>query len=416
MGIKDRVAAAWNAFRYDEQQEKGGYEYAAGVTSTHSTHRPTLTFSSEKSLTAAVYTRIAIDVAALKYKHIELDDQGRYKGDKRSMLNWCLNFEPNLDQSPRALLQDIVLTMFDDGVAAVVPVESKRSPLDANVITDILEMRVGQIAQFRPRHITTEVYNIDRGDRQQITLPKRICAIVENPLYSVMNESNSTLKRLVRKLNLLDSVDEASGSGKLDLIIQLPYSVKHETRRNQAEERMRDVEDQLRGSEYGIAYIDSTEKITQLNRPAEHNLLKQIQYLTELLFGQLGLTEKVLTGTAETSEMVNYYNRTIEPIAAAITQAMTRSWLGYSGVMSRKERIRFFNDPFRYVTIDQLGETADKLLRNEVLTSNEVRTMVLGLPPSTDPKADELRNANMPQEEPNTADAKGLLERETDEA
>lgn len=396
MALRDRMKKLWNAFRYDETTETTVYQ-SYGPVSTYRPDRTAIRFSGERTIISSIYTRIAVDVAALDIRHIKMDSDGRYSDDMNSLLNDCFTLEPNLDQAPRAFKQDVVLSLFDDGTAAIVPVDTMNSPITDEVY-DIKTLRVGRIMNWYPRHVTVNLYNIDKGARQDITLPKRNTAIVENPLYAVMNEPNSTLQRLIRKLNLLDTVDEAAGSGKLDLIIQLPYVIKSEARRQQAEQRRNDIEFQLKGSQYGIAYTDGTEKITQLNRPAENNLLKQIEYLTNMLYGQLGLTEEVMNGTADDAAMINYFNRTIEPLITAIIEAMRRAFLGKTG-LNRSEEIKYFQNPFRLVPVKDLAEIADKFTRNEIMTANELRG-VIGLKPSKDPKADELRNSNMPQQEP----------------
>lgn len=399
MPILDRVKRVWNAFRYTEQIESTVYP-SYGPVSTFRPDRTTYNrFQNERTIIASIYTRIAVDVAALDIRHVKLDEQGRYAEEMPSLLNDCFMLEPNLDQAPRAFKQDIVLSLFDDGVAAIVPVDTMNSPITDEVF-DIKTLRVGKINSWYPKHVRVNVYNIDKGSRQDVTLPKRSTAIVENPLYAVMNEPNSTLQRLLRKLNLLDTVDEAAGSGKLDLIIQLPYVIKSEARRQQAEQRRADIEFQLKGSQYGIAYTDGTEKITQLNRPAENNLLKQIEYLTNMLYGQLGLTEEIMNGTADEAAMINYFNRTIEPLITAIIEAMRRTFLGKKG-LSNREEIKYFQNPFKLVPVKDLAEIADKFTRNEILTANEIRG-IIGLKPSKDPKADELKNSNMPQQEAET--------------
>jgi Phage portal protein len=394
MAIRDRVKRLWNAFRVSD--EKDPYVYDIGPSYAIRPDRTKLRYTSERTILSSIYTRLSIDVAAVDLKHIKLDAEGRYVEDIDSGLQACLGYEANLDQAPRAFRQDIVLTLFDDGVSAIVPVDTVQDP-ETNEVFDIKTLRVGKIVQWYPRHVTTSLYNIETGNRQDITLPKRYVAIVENPLYSVMNEPNSTMQRLTRKLNLLDSVDEATGSGKLDLIIQLPYVIKSEARRQQAEQRRADIEFQLKGSEYGIAYTDGTEKITQLNRPAENNLLKQIEYLTSMLYGQLGLTEEIMNGTADEAAMLNYFNRTIEPILVAMTEAMQRAFLGRANTR-KNERIKYFQNPFKLVPAKDLAEIADKFTRNEILTANEIRGLI-GLKPSKDPKADKLINSNMPQQE-----------------
>lgn len=351
-------------------------------------------YFNERTIVSAIYNRIGIDVAAVSFRHVKFDDSDRYLEDMDSRLNECLTLEPNLDQSPRAFRQDIAMTLFDKGVAALVPVDTSVSP-ETNETVDIYTLRVGEIVAWYPKHVRVNLYNEKKGKREEITLEKRYVAIVENPLYSVMNENSSTLQRLIRKLTLLDAVDEQSSSGKLDLIIQLPYVVKSEARKQQAEQRRKDIEFQLKGSQYGIAYTDGTEKITQLNRPAENNLLKQIEYLTNMLYGQLGITEEVMNGTAGEEAMLNYFNRTIEPIVDAIVEAMQRSFLGPVKT-KQKERIYYFHDPFKLVPLSQIAEIADKFTRNEIVAANEIRS-VIGMKPAKDPKADELRNSNMPR-------------------
>jgi Phage portal protein len=404
--LKDRFRNAWNAFQKTLQPEPA----AVGVGSTSGVYfgmppqRMRIPIYNERSIIASIYTRIAMDVSALMIKHVMVDAQGRYSKDLQTPLQTCLTFEANIDQAPRAFRQDIVMSMFTQGVAAIVPVDTSRNP-DNNDIFDIYSLRVGEVVTWYPRHVRVNVYNDQpgHGKREEITLEKRYVALAENPLYSVMNETNSTLQRLLRKLALLDSVDEASASGKLDLIIQLPYVVKSEARRQQAVSRREDIEFQLRGSQYGIAYIDGTEKITQLNRPAENQLLAQVEYLTKVLYNELGLTEAVMNGTADETAMINYYNRTVWPIVTAIIEAMQRAFLGPQGI-SNDERISFFRDPFGLVPVKDMAEIADKLARNEIVTANEVR-QGLGLQPSSDPHADELRNSNMPQPEVKPAEA-----------
>jgi hypothetical protein len=394
--IIDRIKKGWNAFR-SNNQEIDDYEYYS--TSPYygpgSPSRSRLTIYNERSIVSSIYTRISIDVAGLVIKHIKIDKDGRYLEDIPSALNECLIWESNIDQSPRSFRQDVAMTLFDKGVAAIVPVDTTRDPKNS-VLFDIYSLRVGEVVGWYPKHIRLSVYNENQGRREDITLEKRFVAIIENPLYSVMNEPNSTLQRLIRKLTLLDSIDEQSGSGKLDLIIQLPYVIKSEARRQQAEKRREDIEFQLKGSQYGIAYTDGTEKITQLNRPAENNLLKQVEYLQNMLYNQLGLTEEVMNGTANEETMLNYFNRTIEPIVDAIIESMQRAFLGPSGSRG-DQRIQYFRDPFKLVPVTQVAEIADKFTRNEILSANEIRTF-LGIKPSGDPKADKLVNSNMPQQ------------------
>lgn len=395
MAIIDRIKKSWNAFRNAENERD---DYGLYVTSPYygsgSPSRPRLTIYNERSIVSSIYTRISIDVAGLVIKHVKIDADERYLSDVPSSLNECLKWEPNIDQSPRSFRQDIAMTLFDKGVAAIVPVDTTRNPQNS-AIFDIYTLRVGEVVSWYPKHVRLSVYNENRGAREDITLEKRFVAIIENPLYSVMNEPNSTLQRLIRKLTLLDSIDEQSGSGKLDLIIQLPYVIKSEARRQQAEKRREDIEFQLKGSQYGIAYTDGTEKITQLNRPAENNLLKQVEYLQNMLYNQLGLTEEVMNGTANEETMLNYFNRTIEPIVDAVIESMQRAFLGPSGSRG-DERIKYFRDPFKLVPVTQVAEIADKFTRNEILSANEIRTF-LGIKPSSDPKADKLVNSNMPQ-------------------
>lgn len=395
MAILDRIRGAWNAFRYNENLRTDyGYYNVAGPSYGHRPDRVKLTFFNERSIISSIYNRISIDVASVGLRHVKLDEMGRYTEDVNSFLNRALTFETNLDQSPRAFRQDIAMTMFDRGCAAIVPVDTQDSPI-TNERFDIYTLRVGEIVAWYPHHVRINLYNEDRGIRQEITLEKRMVAIVENPLYAVMNEPNSTLQRLIHKLGLLDAVDEQSGSGKLDLIIQLPYVIKSEARKQQAEQRRQDIEFQLKGSRYGIAYTDGSEKITQLNRPAENNLLAQIEFLTGMLYDQLGITNEIMSGTADEKTMINYFNRTIEPIVDSIVESMQRSFIGPAGSLNR-ERIRYFRDPFKFVPVSEIAEIADKFTRNEILTSNEIRSF-MGIPPSDDPKADKLVNSNMPQ-------------------
>jgi hypothetical protein len=394
MAIIDRVRKAWNAFTTIENQANIDYNNGASIYSAAPPSRSRPRYSNERSIISSIYTRISIDVAGISIRHVQLDKDDRYEKDVDSNLNNCLTLEANLDQSPRDFRQDICMTLFDKGVAAIVPVDTTVNPATSDVI-DIYTLRVGEVTQWYPRHVRVSVYNEAKGVREEILLEKKFVAIVPNPLYSVMNEPNSTLQRLIRKLNLLDSVDEATGSGKLDLIIQLPYVIKSEARRQQAEQRRQDIEFQLKGSQYGIAYTDGTEKITQLNRPVENNLLKQIEFLTALLYSQLGITDEVMKGTATEETMLNYYDRTIESIMDSIVESMQRSFLGLAKT-KKKERIAYYRNVFKLVPISQLAEIADKFTRNEILSSNEFRG-IIGFPPAPDPKADELRNSNMPQ-------------------
>lgn len=393
MKIKDRLVHAWNAFvNLDVKNMFGSSASSYGTRPD----RTRLRFANEKTIISSIYNRIAVDVADLTVKHVRLDDQGRFDSEINSGLNECLNLEANIDQAARAFRQDMVLTMFDEGVIAIVPVDTTVNPKLSGSF-DIKTLRVGRIIRWEPEDVAVSLYNEKIGRREDVPLAKRFTAIVENPFYAVMNEPNSTLQRLVRKLNLLDAVDEQSSSGKLDMIIQLPYVIKSDARRKQAEQRRTDIEFQLKGSQYGIAYTDGTEKITQLNRPSENNLLKQIEYLTELLYSQLGITKEVMDGTASESVMLNYHMRTIKPIMDAIVEAMRRTFLTKTA-RSQRQSIIYFRDPFMLVPIEKLADIADKFTRNEILSSNEMRSIV-GHPPKKDPKADQLRNSNMPQSE-----------------
>jgi hypothetical protein len=397
LAILTRIANAWNAFRSYEDDPNKYIATSIGSGTWGANIRPHMTRvrnSNERSIITSIYTRIAIDVAGIGVRHVKLDDLDRYSEELDSGLNDCLTFEANIDQSPRAFRQDIVMTLFDRGVAAIVPVDTTINPQNAQPI-DILNMRVGEIIDWYPKHIRVSLYNEAKGLREEIVIEKRFVAIVENPLYAVMNEPSSTLQRLIRKLQLLDVVDEQSSSGKLDLIIQLPYVIKSEARRQQAETRRKDIEFQLKGSQYGIAYTDGTEKITQLNRPAENNLLKQVEYLTAMLYSQLGITVEVMDGTADEKAMINYFNRTIEPLLDAIVESMQRAFLGKKGV-ENKERILYFRDPFKLVPLSEIANIADKFSRNEIISPNEIRGY-MGIAPSKDPKADQLINSNMPQ-------------------
>lgn len=391
LSVGSRFKNAWNAFRNREPtkvfQDIGyGYSYRPD--------RFRLTRGNERSIVTSVYNRIALDVAAIDIRHVQLDAEGQFCDVVQSGLNNCLSTEANLDQTGRAFIQDAVMSMIDEGCIAIVPVDTDDDPDDTTGY-QILSMRVGRIRDWYPKHIRVELYNEETGRKQDIVVPKSTVAIVENPLYSVINEPNSTMQRLIRKLNLLDAVDEQSSSGKLDLIIQLPYVIKTEARRKQAEKRRKDIEQQLASSKYGIAYTDGTERITQLNRSLENNLMKQIEYLTSMLYSQLGITQSILDGTADDKTMLNYYNRTIEPIIAAIVDEMKRKFLSKTA-RSQNESIKFFRDPFKLVPVADLAEISDKFTRNEIATSNEIR-QVIGWKPSDDPKADELRNSNLSQ-------------------
>ena len=386
-----RLKHAWNAFRNREPT----YRYRdLGPGYSYRPDRPRFSRGNERSIVTSLYNRIALDVASLEVKHCRLDKDDRYIEDINSPLNNCLTLEANLDQSSRAFLQDIVISMLDEGVVAVVPIETDRDPKTGSF--DIFSLRTGKILEWFPTTVRVEVYNEWIGKKQEIIVPKSTTAIIENPLYSIVNQPNSTLQRLIRKLNLLDVIDEQSGSGKLDMIIQLPYQVKSALRRQQADERRRDIEEQLKGP-YGIAYVDGTEKVTQLNRPVENNLMKQIEYLTSMLYSQLGFSQSILDGTADEKTMLNYTTRTIEPIISAIVDEMKRKFLTKTA-RTQKQTIMFFRDAFKLVPVENIAEIADKFTRNEILSSNEVRQKV-GFKPSNDPKADMLVNSNITQPE-----------------
>lgn len=392
MGIKERIAHAWNAF---VNLDPNRPFYSSSTSYGQKPDRTRLRFANERSIISSIYNRMSLDASDLDIKHVRLDDQGRFDTEVKSGLNNCFTVEANIDQAAKAFRQDIVLTLFDEGVAAIVPVDTTVNPHVSGSF-DVQTMRVGRVVQWEYDRVKVSLYNEKTGRREDVTLDKSFVAIVENPFYTVMNEPNSTLQRLIRKLNLLDSVDEQSSSGKLDMIIQLPYVIKSDSRRKQAEQRRQDIEFQLKGSQYGIAYTDGTEKITQLNRPAENNLLKQVEYLTELLYSQLGITKEIMDGSATPAVMLNYYNRTIRPIVKAIVEAMRRTFLTKTA-RTQGQSIEFFYDPFAIIPVDQLAEIVDKFTRNEVMTSNEFRQIV-GRPPSKDRKADQLRNSNMPND------------------
>ena len=392
LSFSSRLKHAWTAFM--NRDPTADYRDTGPGYSTRP-DRTRLTRGNERSIVTSIYNRIAIDVAAINVNHCRIDENDRFVENISSSLNTCLNLEANIDQTGRAFMQDVVMSLLDEGCVAIVPVETTIDPSISSSY-DILSMRTGKILEWKPKHIRVRVYNEQTGQREDITVPKKNVAIIENPLYAVMNEPNSTMQRLIRKLNLLDAVDEQSGSGKLDMIIQLPYVIKTEARRKQADKRIKDIEDQLKGP-YGIAYTDGTEKIVQLNRPIENNLMKQIEYLTNMLYSQLGITQTVLDGTADEQTMLNYHSRTIEPIISAIVDEMKRKFLTKTA-RSQRQTIKFFRDPFRLVPIGNIAEIADKFTRNEVLTSNEIRQIV-GMKPSDDPKADRLVNSNLNQPE-----------------
>lgn len=406
MGLLEKLKNAWNAFRQVEEPTYRAPTYINyGYTTSSRPDRMYFTRGNDRSIVTAVYTRIAVDVSLIDIKHVKVDDSGRYEKDMDSGLNTCLTLSANKDQTGRAFIQDVVQSMFDEGCVCIAPIDTDDDPDDTDSY-DILSMRVGKITQWMPDHVRIEAYNDRKGIKEEITMPKKDVAILENPLYSIINAPNSTLQRLIRKLNLLDAIDEQSGSGKLDLIIQLPYIIKSDARRQQADKRRKDIEEQLSGSKYGIAYTDGTEKVTQLNRSVDNNLLNQITYLTSMLYGQLGIDETILNGTADEKTMLNYINRTIKPIVLCLVDEMKRKFLTQTA-RSRGQSIMFFTDPFALVPVTQLAEIADKFTRNEIISPNEFRQKI-GLPPSKDPAADELRNRNInaKNEEP-TANVQG---------
>lgn len=394
MGLLDRLKNSWNAF-VNNRDPTFHYRYTDyGSGYTYRPDRPRLTRGNERSIVTAIYNRIAMDVAAIDIRHVKLDEEGRYKETMKSSLNDCFTVAANVDQTGRAFIQDVVMSMFDEGCVAIVPVDTDRDPNDTSSF-DILSMRVGKIIEWLPRHVKIRVYNDRVGEKQDIIMPKHAVAIIENPLYAIMNEPNSTMQRLIRKLNLLDAIDEQSGSGKLDLIIQLPYVIKTDARRQQADQRRKDIEMQLAGSKYGIAYTDGTERITQLNRPVENNLLKQIEYLTNMLYSQLSINQAVMDGTADEKTMLNYDNRTVLTVVTAIVEESRRKFVSKTA-RTQGQSIMYFRDPFKLVPVAQMAEIADKFTRNEILSSNEVRQF-MGIKPSSDPKADQLINSNISQ-------------------
>ena len=390
MRFTDRLKHSWNAFF---SRDPTYFYRDTGPSYSYRPDRPRFTRGNERSIVTSIYNRIALDVASVSIQHVRLDENGRFLESINSGLNNCLTLEANIDQTSRAFIQDVVISMFDEGCVAIVPVDTSSDPENGSF--EIETMRTGKIIEWHPRHVKVRVYNDRTGQKEDIILSKEAVAIIENPLFAVINEPNSTMQRLIRKLNLLDYIDEQSGSGKLDLIIQLPYMVKTDLKRQQAEQRRKDIEEQLTGTKYGIAYTDATERITQLNRPVENNLMKQIEYLTTMLNSQLGITTTIMDGTADEKTMLNYNNRTIEPIVSAIVDAMKRTFLTKTA-RSQKQSIMFFKDPFKLVPVNDLAEIADKFTRNEIMTSNEIRQIV-GMKPSDDPRADELRNANINQ-------------------
>lgn len=389
MGFFNRLQHGWNAFANARDPT---LEYSTGPGYYYRPDRPRFTRGNERSIVTSVYNRIALDVSAISIQHVRLDDNGRFSSVIESGLNNCLTLDANMDQTGRAFIQDVVMSMLDEGCVAIVPVDTTIDPAVTSSF-DINTMRVGKIIEWRPKHVKVRIYNEKTAKKEEVILSKKEVAIVENPLYAVMNEPNSTMQRLIHKLSLLDITDEQTASGKLDLIIQLPYVIRTEAKKQQAENRRKDIEMQLAGSKYGIAYADGTEKITQLNRSVENNLMKQIEYLTNNLYGQLGITQTILDGSADDKTMLNYYNRTIEPIVSAIVDEMKRKFLTKTA-RSQGQSILFFRDPFKLVPVNDIAEIADKFTRNEILTSNEIR-QIIGIKPSEDPKADELRNSNI---------------------
>ena len=384
------IKHAWGLFT--NTNNKNPTVKPEGSSYTISPTRPRFTRGNERTIVTSVYNRIAIDASTMDVMHVRLDDEGRFKEPIKSNLNNCLTVEANIDQTSRAFMLDVVISLLDEGCVAVVPVKTTLNPNNTESY-DIEELRTGRIMEWFPKHVLVRLYNDETGMYQDITLPKSQVAIIENPLYTIMNEPNSTMQRLIHKLSLLDIIDEESSSGKMDLIIQLPYIIKNDTKRSQAEERRKQIEDQLRGSRYGVAYIDGTEKVTQLNRSVENNILKQVEYLTNLLYSQLGLTQTIMDGTADENAMNNYYNRTVEPVVSAIVDEFHRKFLTKTA-RTQGQAIMFFRDPFKLMSVTAIADTADKFTRNELLSSNEFR-QIIGRKPSTDPKADMLLNKNI---------------------
>ena len=405
--IASRFKRGWNAFLNRDPTADWQYQSLGGSYYHRRPDRVRFSGGNEKSIVTSVYNRIAMDAAAIDIRHVDLDEDDRYVQDRVSGLNTCLSLSANLDQTSRAFMQDVYTSMFDEGCVAIVPVDADRDPKDTESF-DVLSMRTGKIIDWYPTAVKVKLYNERKGEREDVILPKNAVAIIENPFYAVMNEPSSTLKRLIRKLNLLDAIDEQSGSGKLDLIIQLPYTIKSEARRQQAEKRRKDVEDQLYSSKYGITYADATERITQLNRPVENNLMKQIEYLTSMLYSQLGITQSILDGTADEKTMMNYYSRTIEPLVSAVVDEMKRKFLSKTA-RTQKQSITFFRDVFSLVPVNDLAEIADKMTRNEIMTSNEIRQR-MGMKPSKDPKADQLVNSNINQASSNPIKPEPVIE------
>lgn len=395
MSLGDRLRHAWNIFT--SKEDPYYIRQYIGSGRSYRPDRPILTRGNERSIITSVYNRIALDVASISIQHVRLDNGGRFTSVLDTSLNSCLSLEANIDQTGRAFIQDVVMSMLDEGCVAIVPVDTDLDPDNGSFKIETL--RTGKVLDWYPKHVKLSVYNDRTGEKENIIVPKSTVAIVENPFYAVMNAPNSTLQRLIRKLNILDAIDEQSGSGKLNLIIQLPYVIKTEARRQQAENRRKDIEEQLAGSKYGVAYTDGTEHVVQLNRPVDNNLMSQIEYLTSMLYSQLGLTQSIMDGSADDKTMLNYMSRIIEPILAAIVDEMKRKFLTKTA-RSQKQSILFFRDPFKLVPVSEIAEIADKMTRNEIMTSNEIRQKI-GMTPSKDPKADELRNSNLsaPKEE-----------------
>lgn len=390
--ITDRFKRVFNIFKSPDASSALLSGERAGYVSTSQSDRIFLRFQNERSIVAGIYNRIAMDVASVDIRHVKLDELGRYKETIDDSLNQCFTLEPNMDQTARQFFQNLVLSMFDEGVVAVVPVDCSANPAYSDTFS-IYTMRIGRIMEWYPELVKVRLYNDLKGVHEEVVLPKKNVAIIENPFYAIMNDRNSILQRLIRKMNLLDAIDEQSGSGKLDLIIQLPYIVRSELKKQQAEERRKGIEEQLVNSKYGVAYVDATERITQLNRPVENNLMNQIEYLTTMLYGQLGMTKEIFEGTADEQQSLNYWNRTIEPILTSIVEEFRRKFLSKTA-RSQGQSIMYFNDPFKLVPVEKLAEIADKLTRNEVLSSNELRS-IIGYKPVDDPRADELRNKNL---------------------
>lgn len=405
LSFGSRIRRAWNVFK--NRDPMTDMSWRLGYGDSQRADRVILSSNNEKTIVNAIYNRIALDVASLKFRHVRLDENERFKEEMSTGLNEVLKTEANLDQSGRAFVHDMVLSMIDEGVVAAVPVETTDDP-EVSSSYDILQMRVGPIVEWYPQHVKVRLYNSVTGQRQEFTFRKRDVAILENPFYVVMNAPNSTLQRLIRKLRLLDVIDEQAGSGKLDLIIQLPYTIRSEARQQQAEVRRKSVEDQLAGNKLGIAYIDSTEKVIQLNRSVENNLLKQVEYLTSMLYSQLGFSQSILDGTADEQTMLNYQNKTVEPLASTITDEFKRKFLTKTA-RTQGQSVMFFTEPFRITPVSQIAEIADKFTRNEILTSNEIR-QIIGIKPSDDPKADELHNSNLNQEKQGDEPSGGFVD------